>query len=234
MKYLRSRAEPTAKDLASFRVEAHEANLGRVNGWTVNADTKAAAVVAFNAGLAGTLASKSDAIRQIFHESSPVLAWVIGATLTLFAVMTLIAGLYAYHALFPRTKRRNDLAASLLFFGSVAERSLEDFRSESVSLTPTKLEEQLIEQIHTNSTIAARKFSSVRHAIRFTFAAIVFWILAFGLAIGSTYRASATSGIPVALPTSTPAATSTSTLPTSAPIVTSTTTTPTANGSPTP
>lgn len=92
-----------------------------------------------------------------------------------FVILTVIAILYSFRCFIPRFENKNP--TSMIFFGDIVA-DFPHFNSYHKFAQKTLGDEfefslQLAEQIHTNATIATRKFKAVSKAIRFLLWAIL-------------------------------------------------------------
>ena len=134
------------------RTEILEAMLAKQLGWIAAADAKTGFIFAVATAMLGVLASAAPAYGE----------WTaFGVTLTTIATMLLFASLLCIVlAIFPRTFGPK---LSVIFFGGIAGRTLDDYRSDMQTLSDEAYEEDLIQQCHINASIAATKYRWVKH-----------------------------------------------------------------------
>ncbi len=77
-------------------------------------------------------------------------------------------------SIYPRTKGPKD---SLLYFGSVSEMTLENFKRASMSRTEQEFLEDLVGQCHRNSEIVYGKFRALTWAYRLLLLSLPFWAI---------------------------------------------------------
>ncbi|WP_424931392.1 Pycsar system effector family protein [Amaricoccus macauensis] len=131
----------------------------------------------------------SDAKITLLVPTTTAMAGILGAMfrgsgveglpalyLVLSAVPVILTYFFMAMALVPRV--RKDSGTSILFFGDVSNRSLEEFRAVVSGLTPTSYVEDLTEQCYVTSGIARSKYRHVRRAYLAFFSALPFWALA--------------------------------------------------------
>jgi hypothetical protein len=160
------------------RLEVNYRNLDRINAWIANADAKATAVLA-GIGLlvAFTFSRLSDVLAPQPHRS-PVTWYLNGGTFLLAVILLTLSVYRSLRVLYPRVAPP---MPSLLFFGTIAELSRDEFKARMKELDPAAIEEELILQTHVSARIAVEKFQNVGGAIRLLMAALPFLIAHFVL-----------------------------------------------------
>ena len=151
----------------SRRIDLLETTLARQLGWIAAADTKTAFIFAVATAMFGFLASAAPGYGK----------WsALGVTLATISSVILLASLACVVlAVFPRTKGPK---LSVIFFGGIANRDVDDFRSDMQSLSDEAYEEDLIQQCHINAWIASTKYRWVKVASILLAGGTVPWILA--------------------------------------------------------
>lgn len=96
-----------------------------------------------------------------------------------FVILTIVSVLYSFRCFIPRFENKNP--TSMIFFGDIVSdfgdfNAYYDFAQNTLN-SEADFSLQLAEQIHTNASIATRKFKAVSKSIRFLLWAIVFLIL---------------------------------------------------------
>ncbi len=144
-----------------------QSSLARHLAWIAAADAKTGFVFAVCTAMLGLLAAAAPAYGK----------WTaLGVILSSVAVSLIFASLAALlSAVFPRTSGPR---FSLIFFGGVAARSIDEFRSEIRALDDEGYLEDLIQQCHINAQIAAAKYKWVRIATALLYVAVPVWLSA--------------------------------------------------------
>ena len=135
--------------------------------WIAQAEVKIGALVTLDVGMLGGLAAAHWATKV----HSP---WSI--VLSAFTVAGLICGLlFSAMCLLPRLKAPHQ---SVLFFGSVANMTAQDFVEKATSNTSQHVLADWLHQVHRNAEVARDKHVWVRKAMYASFLACPFWISA--------------------------------------------------------
>lgn len=100
-------------------------------------------------------------------ETDNVVA-VLSGSLSLVGFIVLIY--FVWLSMFPQTEGAKK---SLIFFGSISNTSLEEYRELVLQQKEEDYMHDLIQQIHINSQIAMNKFSSVKSAMLFWYISLV-------------------------------------------------------------
>ena len=133
--------------------------LDRVQTWTRSVDQRIGVLLAFETGALGFLLVR---ILDWYHRVSGR-PWVQGGGLL---GLGLLAGglIEALRALFPRTRNlsRNE---SLTFFGDIAAVPLDSYCQKVDSANDESYRRDFVDQIHTCSVIAARKFHNFKISV---------------------------------------------------------------------
>jgi len=138
-----------------------ENNLNRVHEWIKAADQKVSILFALE-GIIITFIFTDVVIwvkRTIeTGRCYSVIVGIGGGILLLFSVYKAVV------AIMPRIKRKNN-GGSLLYFGDIAKMKLSVFKERTRKVSKEKYEEQLLEQIHASSVIAASKYTHLKDSI---------------------------------------------------------------------
>lgn len=159
--------------------------LDLINSWINNVDTKTSFALAFVAVLIGF----------VFVEGSPTMFSEIKAVEQITAVMvlnaTIVIALYLssaasiifmFLAIKARTKNKTD-KESVMFFGTIANRELNDYKAKVMNMNEKDIIKDLLEQVHTNSGICKTKMKWYNWGIRCLFAATVLCLFSLVLEI---------------------------------------------------
>lgn len=133
-------------------------------------EVKAGLVISVLGVLFSLLFQSVDKIKGLVLESIPIMV-VAG----IFAFCTIVAVMYSFRCFIPRFENKNP--TSVIFFGDIVS-DFSHFNAyhkfiETVMNDEKEFSLQLAEQIHTNASIATRKFKAVSVSIRFLLYAIV-------------------------------------------------------------
>ena len=105
--------------------------------------------------------------------------------IVLFMIMTLISLFYAFRCFMPRFENKNP--TSVIYFGDIVSdfsvyADYHEYLQKAV-VDDAQMSMQLAEQIHTNSSIAAKKMKAVNMAMRYMMVAVFLLIVLVGLLI---------------------------------------------------
>ena len=157
------------------RLKSDYESLARAIGFTKSVDKKAAPVLGLHIALVGTLAARFNTLWAIITNPPSNLECVLLISLLALYILLLIvvACLTAlvYIPMNPRTGK------SLIYFEDVAAMEYKEFEAQSKDMSPQKIEQQLLGQIHIISKIASTKMRRVRWAFWLTLPSIVLWLV---------------------------------------------------------
>ena len=156
--------------MKNFTVDFLHSELNRVSDWIRFVDRKIAFLSIFYIAMIWYMTSLAS-----FQTSS---IWLKNLYYGLYAVNTLLIlwGIYILFLwIFPKTNNCNT-DESLFFYGKVWEMKYTDFSKAFWKLSVWEIKNQLVEQVHTNSSICSKKMNSVKLATK-----IIFTILALTL-----------------------------------------------------
>jgi hypothetical protein len=157
----------------SIRIEANYKNLERASSWVVSADAKASLILAFNGGLFAHLMTKTPEIKTLLIEQgfgiSSAILLVISGLFILFFILSITN---CFRSIRPSL---NAKTPSIFYFGTIQNLSLDLFKQKMKGLDEESIEDELINQTHIVSTVAYKKFTSVRKALNNLIASLIFW-----------------------------------------------------------
>jgi Family of unknown function (DUF5706) len=154
---------PADSQLADIIARA-EKSLQRQHEWTSRYDARSSIVTALSIGMLGVLASAVPTVAKW----TPVF-WICCSV----SVGCLFAALVCYfYGQFPRTPSPNP---SLLFFGTICQFRLEDYRSRFIAMSDAAYLEDLLNQTHTVAALLHKKFAALRTALLFLLASVLPW-----------------------------------------------------------
>jgi hypothetical protein len=149
------------------RVDLLEGTLAKQLSWIAAADTKTGFIFGVAAAMLGLLASAAPG----YGKWTP-----LGVALAVVASALLFASLAcAVLTIFPRTAGPR---LSVIFFGGIASRNIDAFRTDMQSLTDESYEEDLTQQCHINASIASQKYRWVKFASVLLAASVLPWVAA--------------------------------------------------------
>lgn len=149
------------------KIDFLEKNLAWQLGWIQAADNRLALILPLSTAMLGALAAIAPSANK----------WTVGAAIfASFAVVLLgLSVLFCAFSSFPRT---DGPKGSVVFFGGIAAREIEQFRSAIKDLTDDGYLEDLARQCHINAQIADTKFTWVKRGLVCLFLATLPWALA--------------------------------------------------------
>ena len=154
-------------------------SLEMINNWIANVDTKISFALAFIGILLGFILSSGTptAYTTLFDdiETSSVTCWNIVSVVivTLLFIALLICVMYLIKGLTATVDTSDTNKDSMLFFGAIANTSLNDYNREFVKAKDKELLNDLVEQVHTNSRICNKKFANYNKSIRWLIITVV-------------------------------------------------------------
>jgi DnaJ-domain-containing protein 1 len=151
------------------QLEAAEKRLDRLLDWIGRSDTKFSILLGVDTGMLGFLATSATA------NSVPISAIVSAA---LSAVLLVLSLLFVYRGTYPRTQGPSD---SLIYFGSIADKDLENFKERFRACSADDHLDDVLGQVHRNSEIVDRKFAELQRAYRCLLLAVIPWAIALYL-----------------------------------------------------
>jgi hypothetical protein len=146
------------------QVSILESTLARQLAWIAAADAKTGFVFVAATAMLGLLASAAPAYGK--WTALGVILSVLATTLLLASLTALVA------AVFPRT---HGPKLSIIFFGGIASRDVDAYRSDVQSLDEDAYAEDLIQQCHINAKIASTKYHWVKIASVFLALSVLPW-----------------------------------------------------------
>ncbi len=148
-----------------FDIDTAFRTLELTNAWVNNADTKVSFALAFSSAVLGLIfynaGSKPKALVdfELAYSTNTISAfnWCsIALLVVMYSCFVLVLGCF-FLALKGRITN-NSKRKSMLFFGSIASQSLNDYKSRFFSIDSMDLEKDIAEQIYINSEICNYKF----------------------------------------------------------------------------
>ncbi len=148
-----------------------QSELKRVSEWIKFSDQKSAFLSVYYSAIFGLLISRKDLIVQSFRTCEKWLSYLYFLIL-IGILISIVVGLFLlFKSVFPRLK--NSLTnKSLLYFGHVANMEFADFAEDINGLSDNELKGQILEQLYTNSLIAAQKMKNVQNSTKCLFVLI--------------------------------------------------------------
>lgn len=144
-----------------------ERNLDRLLTWISRVDAKAGFAFVVLTALATSLATRL----PTFDMMSGLVASTALAAFTLFGASLWCLVVVAL----PRTRANGE---SLFFFGTIASKSIDQYRAGFQDLTTKQAVQDLLEQAHRNAEILSTKFRYLQLSYRYLYAAFPFWLIA--------------------------------------------------------
>ncbi|MBI3493811.1 MAG: hypothetical protein HY047_18845 [Acidobacteria bacterium] len=133
--------------------------LDRIHAWTRSVDQRIGVLVGLESAVLGFALIR---ILDWYHRLTER-PWFQGAILIGLGLLT-ASIVEALRALFPRTGNVSR-CRSLTFFGDIAGESLDSYRQKVDSANDESYRRDFVDQIHTSSVIAARKFHSFKLSV---------------------------------------------------------------------
>lgn len=169
-----------------------------INSWINNVDAKTSFALAYVAVLVGfVFVNGSPAVLQeIVKMESVTRCMVIKAVIVvLLYVTSFLSIVFMFLALKARTEKLGwwkriftknvnvSNSRSVMFFGTIASISLNDFKSKTMNMDNKEITKDLLEQVHTNSKICTKKMKFYNVGLFWLFIATAFCFTAVALNI---------------------------------------------------
>ena len=139
--------------------------LGKQISWIQSADAKAAIVLPISIAMTGTIAALAPK-SMCSWEVTSILSVTFTLSLLVFSII------FLGFSTFPRTSGPK---GSLIYFGGIADNSLEEYKVKTLKLTSSAYTEDLINQTHRNAQIASIKHTAIKRSISCLYAVIIPW-----------------------------------------------------------
>lgn len=144
--------------------------LGLINSWINNVDTKASFALAFLAVVIGVCFNNGwpcaiDNIVNSLPKDRTCQDWIGAVAVVLLLVGCVLSALFLLLTLVAKTKNTSG-KKSVMFFGTIAESSINDYKSKAMNMSDADLTKDLLEQVHTNSCICTAKFKRYNTGIK--------------------------------------------------------------------
>ena len=137
-------------------------------------ELKAGLVISILGVLFSLLLQSLDTVKAHMEES-----WIVAVVAIVFVGLTLVAVIFSFKCFIPRFENKNP--TSVIFFGDIVSDfpKFNDYHEyiQKMMINEHEFSLQLAEQIHTNASIALRKFKLVSKSIRFLLWALLFLII---------------------------------------------------------
>ncbi|MDP3314141.1 Pycsar system effector family protein [Lutibacter sp.] len=144
--------------------------LGNINDWIKYSDTKATILLTLYGVLITIIYSNSTDVLIGLNKSN----WILGFSI-ISMIFSLISIIFSFLCINPRLKNENP--NSIIYFGHIKEKFKNSdeysIHSSNILSSDESYLKELTEQIHTNSSIAWKKFSNVTWSIRFFFGVLI-------------------------------------------------------------
>ncbi|MGH7381286.1 MAG: Pycsar system effector family protein [Candidatus Methylomirabilales bacterium] len=143
-----------------------EANLSRLLGWIVAAESRLSTVLAIDTAMLGVLAAMTP---------SPA-AWNVAPAIfaSLSALLLGASLLFLSFASFPRT---SGPGGSLVYFGGIATHEPDQYQRLVSEMTANQYIQDLAHQCHRNAEIADKKFKWIKWAMASLLLSLIPWAL---------------------------------------------------------
>lgn len=155
--------------------------LEQVNAWINNVDSKLSNALAFSGILIGFILAQGTP--QAFTRYTAINGIEFGSLLNAVLVVSLyVVSLVAIccflNAILCRVTVPSNFK-SHLFFGEIQSLTCHEYCTQFKDLTEDDYITELLEQVHTNSTICGKKVAYYNRGIRFLFAAVILCFICF-------------------------------------------------------
>lgn len=161
--------------------EGAEFALEQINSWINNIDGKVSNALAFSGILIGFILVRGTP--QAFTELTAMegigfVSFLKAALVVSLYVVSLVAICFFLYAILCRVTVPSGIK-SHLFFGSIQDITYQEYCKEFMALTEDAYITELLEQIHTNSTICSKKAAYYNQGIKALFVAVILCFVCF-------------------------------------------------------
>lgn len=158
------------------KIQEAQALLEMINGWISNIDTKISLALAFDGILIGIICSNISDIDLVFKftEENNIKNTIDTILIVLIILLLIISIIKLLSAIIASIHNTND---SIIFFGSIAKKDLNTYKSRFSAASQDDVLNNLIEQIHTNSVICTEKVKRYNEGIKAAIGVAVLWCI---------------------------------------------------------
>ncbi len=143
--------------------------LAQINQWISNCDTKSSILLTLVGIIVGVIFSNGFALKLIsLYKKSPALSWeliIYSSTLLCSSILILSGIRHIILSISPNFKITHTNKDSLIFYASIASKTLEEYETEMKS-PDYEFDKDIISQIHINSQICTRKFVNYKKGFK--------------------------------------------------------------------
>lgn len=155
--------------------------LDLINSWINNVDTKASFALAFQAVVIGFCFNNGlPASIKTFIDTLPkdrtLSVWMQMIAVIIFIVGSVLAAAFLLLTLVAKTKNKSG-KKSVLFFGTIAGTSLNDYKAKTMNMSDAELTKDLLEQVHTNSEICTAKFKRYNRGMKIMIPVFIYGVI---------------------------------------------------------
>jgi len=155
--------------------------LNLINSWINNVDTKASFALAFQAvvigfGFNNGLPSAIQNFINCLPKDRTAIVWGQLIAVIIFITGSALAAVFLLLTLVAKTKNKSG-KKSVLFFGTIAAASLNDYKAKTMNMSDSELTKDLLEQIHTNSDICSVKFKRYDSGMKIMIPVFIYGII---------------------------------------------------------
>ena len=165
------------REIVFEKEDAYKA-LELTNSWIGNIDTKASFLLAYLSVIMGFVVSHGfpmvfsvETAASIGFSYWAKVICVIALYLSLVLSVGLLLGTLTARIKGQRSK------PSLLFFGEISKLSLNDYKAKILNRTEDELIKDILEQVHTNAEICAKKSKVYNVGVKLTLLATVLYVM---------------------------------------------------------
>lgn len=159
----------------SIKAADLEKNLDRIHEWIRAADQKISIFLAFEGVILTLLIPPSfNFFHKNLHYFSNIEIFLIASALILMAYSIIKSMI----ALVPRLNTKNE-GKSLIYFGDIANFSLQDYKHAIAKMTNENYTEALAEQIHTSARIAMTKHVQFKDSLILFMAGLSIFVIGY-------------------------------------------------------
>ena len=146
-------------------IDRADKNLDRQLDWIARIDSRMSFVTGIDLAMLGALAASASTVSNW--------SWDTGGLGVLAAVLLAAVLVCIFTGFFPRTTSKND---SLLFFGTIADKKIDQFESQWHQTTDEAYLNDLLAQTHINAEIVCKKFHLLKNALILLLLAAIPWV----------------------------------------------------------
>ena len=166
-------AQATTTVEVTDRASDYLRSLDRMIRLTGLADSKAAPLLAVQATLLAVTATQLDKVADLLRDGTAAEVGAVFVLGAVYLICTMISASMTLRVFLPKDAPGQN---SMLFFADIADMTLHDFVTRSMTMSDEELERDALEQTHAVARLVALKLQLVRRALIVLVVALAAWL----------------------------------------------------------